>query len=971
MSQPTSSDSKGNAPNAPRAASQDKPSGPTTVFKSCAVLIYEQLFGGQNLGVSDIETKLITLRRATLERYLGHFIDFPLAASNEDEGFGKCHTTRQSYTSFKGLKVKFPCKVEVIFRAVTQKEISRLPKGRTNISWVKVALKEGAELSVKGFRLPFGNTSHPAHEWLRHPDSAPVVSDKTLLDILQQKKLTFIVAEPHRALEKNMGVTSLPANFEYDYGGMHSWDMERYLQQLSEIKGGQFEASWSYPSDESHVVSVTQTYFVPKPTTLKQSMRYFVIVSMGKGFSAQFEKAWSRLSKDFPLTVMIHGGDYNEEWKAHIQEYSERLDALNDHPFTAKQDELALKVIPPKAYQAEIKEFEGRKKADEAEIERKVDAVCQFLPTAAPTSVARGESLEDSKPGLDYEKLVMSLHRDLTRGAGFWETTVSLTSGTEQLEGDLAQMGLTQAKLMRLETLPSVNLLRGPNEQWIDALMTEALEVDRARFRRYLGECPLGLGLITAGPGFGKTTAVAFATLGMAASVGRVIGSGPTHVAVNSLCARIGFVTCRVTESTTLLHDKVAAFKKLLESPVVGEDAPLEMLKGLHKTLTERSDIARLRNRVSGKNTWEEYVNGDTVDEAELEKLIQHITVLHSWKLKTRGIAIDEAGNMTRADLFSVWGNTLLPCLLAGDEKQLALVVMTLIDKEDGNYANRFGPDGVTSPLEFIKGMGWPIYRLRTQLRLARGQFELCCNSVYKDVACTYGPGTDVKPPAHRLGHVLEEFVRAKFPSVKPPKPDGQNDTLSPLFVNCRNSFCHIGPVTHSRTNWDQIKFALDFLDDFVKTKQVNPANILIISPYSAMVAAIGNVYKRREYEVLEEMRPPSTVDAIQDQEADMVVVITATDCSVGADFTSDERRLNVLLSRHKCALIIFSDIDTVDYKGKGKHKAERIRTPTGEVSFQKARVLKDVHKSLVDAGRVVAVDCRPNKRKGEDETAK
>ncbi|CZS74417.1 unnamed protein product [Fusarium graminearum] len=112
------------------------------------------------------------------------------------------------------------------------------------------------------------------------------------------------------------------------------------------------------------------------------------------------------------------------------------------------------------------------------EIERKVDAVCQFLPTAAPTSVVRGESPEDSKPGSDYEKLAMRLHRDLMRGEGFWKTMVPSTSGTGQIEDGMARMGITQGKRVHFSTLPSVNLLRGPNE-WIDALMAEALEVDR------------------------------------------------------------------------------------------------------------------------------------------------------------------------------------------------------------------------------------------------------------------------------------------------------------------------------------------------------------------------------------------------------------------------------------------------------------------------------------------------------------
>jgi hypothetical protein len=49
-----------------------------------------------------------------------------------------------------------------------------------------------------------------------------------------------------------------------------------------------------------------------------------------------------------------------------------------------------------------------------------------------------------------------------------------------------------------------------------------------------------------------------------------------------------------------------------------------------------------------------------------------------------------------------------------------------------------------------------------------------------------------------------------------------------------------------------------------------------------------------------------------------------------------------------------------VDYKGNSKD-VERVRGPTGEILFKKARMLKDVHKDLVDTGRVVLVECRPN----------
>lgn len=165
---------------------------------------------------------------------------------------------------------------------------------------------------------------------------------------------------------------------------------------------------------------------------------------------------------------------------------------------------------------------------------------------------------------------------------------------------------------------------------------------------------------------------------------------------------------------------------------------------------------------------------------------------------------------------------------------------------------------------------------------------------------------------------------------------------------------CFVDPVSKSKKNFDQIHAALDFYADFVQTKKVNPADLLIVSPYGAIIEILPGWLKRPEYVALEGMRPPSTIDSIQGQEGVMVVVITGTNGHVGAGFTSDERRLNVMLSRHKSALIIFSDIDTVDVKGKGKLAV--IEGPSGEMTLSKATTLKAVHSMMVRNGRIATV---------------
>ncbi|WXC59737.1 hypothetical protein SNK03_005596 [Fusarium graminearum] len=135
-------------------------------------------------------------------------------------------------------------------------------------------------------------------------------------------------------------------------------------------------------------------------------------------------------------------------------------------------------------------------------------------------------------------------------------------------------------------------------------------------------------------------------------------------------------------------------------------------------------------------------------------------------------------------------------------------------------------------------------------------------------------------------------------------------------------------PVSKSKKNFDQIHAALDFCADFVRTKKVNPADLLIVSPYGAIIKIMP--------------------------EGGMVVVITGTNGHVSAGFTSDERRPNVMLSRHKSALVIFSDIDTVDVSGKGKLAV--IEGPSGEMTFSKATTLKAVHSMMVRNGRIATV---------------
>ncbi|EXK84628.1 hypothetical protein FOQG_11413 [Fusarium oxysporum f. sp. raphani 54005] len=91
--------------------------------------------------------------------------------------------------------------------------------------------------------------------------------------------------------------------------------------------------------------------------------------------------------------------------------------------------------------------------------------------------------------------------------------------------------------------------------------------------------------------------------------------------------------------------------------------------------------------------------------------------ITHWKRILARGLAVDEAGSMSRADFYGLWGNTLLPCFLVGDPNENPVVLTTDEKDADGNLYNRFAADGAVSPLKFLMASGIPVFRLEDSTR--------------------------------------------------------------------------------------------------------------------------------------------------------------------------------------------------------------------------------------------------------------
>lgn len=194
--------------------------------------------------------------------------------------------------------------------------------------------------------------------------------------------------------------------------------------------------------------------------------------------------------------------------------------------------------------------------------------------------------------------------------------------------------------------------------------------------------------------------------------------------------------------STWKLHLSVAFWLLvLLRSPARGvrELGPDDSaaLHGLAERIAAHKGLKRLRAVASGEMTWQEYEAGEMVavktvgammatlvSEADLLCTTPEMTekvgsAYAKFKATAKAVAIDEAGNMHRADYYCVAGNTLLPCFLGGDLRQFSPRVLSAgetTDEKKEVFVHRFSDDAKISPLEFFQACGMPVYRLLVQV---------------------------------------------------------------------------------------------------------------------------------------------------------------------------------------------------------------------------------------------------------------
>ncbi|EWG51823.1 hypothetical protein FVEG_16867 [Fusarium verticillioides 7600] len=342
-------------------------------------------------------------------------------------------------------------------------------------------------------------------------------------------------------------------------------------------------------------------------------------------------------------------------------------------------------------------------------------------------------------------------HRDVLRGTGFYEVL------------SLKRTGLS------IGALPSMCYRLYDDRYLMQCITEEAGYHDLQRFREYLLGRELNIGLIIGPSGSGTTTLGAAAILAMQVQLGQILCSGPSHEAIDifadpldqrarAVAAWYNTVmpagdpkryyhrmmnfedldwTARRGEFADKCHWKLHLsltywFLVVMRSSVVpplGEDSK----PGLVKLQAEIDTRPNLLHWVTGQMDSAKYAaTANTVGNIEhvLFKVMFQADFLcvhpadtekspiPQWKsFIARDLVIGEAGSMSQAEFYGLWGNSLLPCFLFGDPDQNPVVLTTDEADSDGNLHNRFAADGTVSPLKYLMATGIPAFHLDISAR--------------------------------------------------------------------------------------------------------------------------------------------------------------------------------------------------------------------------------------------------------------
>ena len=399
------------------------------------------------------------------------------------------------------------------------------------------------------------------------------------------------------------------------------------------------------------------------------------------------------------------------------------------------------------------------------------------------------------------------------------------------------------------------------------------------------------LTLIQGPPGTGKThTAVRILQAWSSQNVGTILAVADSNVAVDNLLE--GLLGLGV--SAVRLGQPVKVRESLREATVDAQMESHPLRRDLEEHLELNEKLARRISGMKGKEKglahrdlnrgWKEVrrierqMRDDILDRAQV-LCCTCIGVGHQLLDGRRfsRVLLDEATQATEPASLVPLVRGARQIVLVGDHRQLPPTVISRRAENGGLRRSLF---------ERLVAMGIEPMLLDTQYRMHPAISDFPNRTFYE-------------------GRLVDGITAAERPN-----PAGLlwNDWEVPMAFLPVNGDELLSPDGASKENPAEAGWVAKILENLLQAGDLEEADIGIITPYAGQVRAIRDALPERNDSV-----EVHTVDGYQGREKEVIIfscVRSNSDGTVG--FLSDERRLNVALTRAKRGLIVIGDPDTL-----------------------------------------------------------